>query len=224
MPFTALITFSPLLLILVRFQKETLQHVLYIVMWSSLVSRSQRVKVFTWDSFLQMVKNISVLSLVMHFLNELIVNTTLVLKGHLCDQFLLWVACIKHLFHGWWHIWYFQYEPWWCARVDCQVKRWHSHYIVCDKWAKHHQELCWLFHSSKFDIIMNQVLKIKFTKPNWLWYLLCHVCTKYTHQNEFISIPFAHIYLCFNRLLKILHCLMVTESIHQLFGYRKYPK
>jgi len=89
MPFTALITFSPLLLILVRFQKETLQHVLYIVMWSSLVSRSQRVKVFTWDSFLQMVKNISVLSLVMHFLNELIVNTTLVLKGHLCDQFLL---------------------------------------------------------------------------------------------------------------------------------------
>jgi len=56
-----------------------------------------------------MVKNIYVLSLVIHFLNELMVNTTLVLKGHLWHQFLFWVACTKHLLHGWWHILYFQY-------------------------------------------------------------------------------------------------------------------
>jgi len=107
---TAFITFSPLLLILVRVQKETLQHVHCHV--EQPCFQLQKVKAFTWDSFLQIVKNTSVLSLVMRFLNELMVNTTLVLKGHLHHQFLLWVACTQYLLHGWWHIFYFQYEPW----------------------------------------------------------------------------------------------------------------
>lgn len=109
---TALVTFSPILLILVRFQKETLQ-----LVHCHVEQPCFQVKVFTWDSFLQMVKNISVLSLVMHFLNEVMVNTTQVLKEHLCHQFLLCVAWTKHLLHGWWHILYFQYEPWWCVWI-----------------------------------------------------------------------------------------------------------
>jgi hypothetical protein len=55
---------------------------MYVVMWNSLFSRFQKGRVFTWNNFLQMVKNISVHSFIMHFLKELVVDSTLVLKGH----------------------------------------------------------------------------------------------------------------------------------------------
>jgi hypothetical protein len=47
-----------------------------IVIWSSLFLRFQKLRIFTVDSFLQMVKNVPVNSLlVMHSLNELVVKT-----------------------------------------------------------------------------------------------------------------------------------------------------
>jgi hypothetical protein len=137
---------------------------MYIVMWSSLVSRSQKVRVFTWDSFLQMVKNISVLCPVVHLLNEPMVGTTLVFNGHLCHHiYFEWPAQYISL------IMYFKYELWWC--VNCPVKRWHSYYFIYDICVQYRQDFCWLFNSAKHNILMNQVLKIKCPKPNWLWYL-----------------------------------------------------
>jgi hypothetical protein len=68
-----------------------------------LVFRVPKVRIFTVDSFLQMVKNVPVnILLVMHSLNEVVVNIITAFKENLPHQLVVWVACIKYLFDGWW--------------------------------------------------------------------------------------------------------------------------
>jgi len=58
-----------------------------VVIWSSLFFRFQKVRIFTVDSFLQMVKNVPVNSLlVLHSLNELMVNIITTFKENLQHQ------------------------------------------------------------------------------------------------------------------------------------------
>lgn len=82
-----------------------------IVIWSSLFFRFQK-EGFSVYSFLQMVKNVPLNSLlVMHSLNERVVNIITAFKENL----LVWVACIKYLFDGWWlliPIWTMLFELW----------------------------------------------------------------------------------------------------------------
>jgi len=58
-----------------------------LVIWSSLFFEFQKVRILTVDSFLQMVKNVPVNSLlVMHSLNELMVNIITAFKENLQHQ------------------------------------------------------------------------------------------------------------------------------------------